>query len=142
MKVPPDVWKDTFGHRLGMQFVKAEPGHAVATLLVKPEHCNPPGVCHGGAIFTLADDSMGGAIHPICPEGTVPTATQVNVHYARSARPGDTLTTETQVVSHGKRTAVVEARVSDGEGRLVALLTSTFLFVEARYVDPDELFGG
>ena len=139
MKIPPEIWIGTFGHRLGMQFSKAEPGHAEASLEVKPEHCNPPGVCHGGAIFTLADDSMGGAIHPLVPADHVPTSTQVNVHYARSARPGDTLQVVTDLVSQGRRTAVVESRVTDQEGRLVALLTASYLFVEARYIAPEEM---
>ncbi len=132
MQIPPDTWKGTFGERLGMAYEVAEAGRTVATLEVRPEHCNPPGVCHGGALFTLADDSMGGALHPLCPEGTHPTAVQVGVHFARSARPGDRLRAEARVLSRGRRTALLEARIEDASGRLVALVTASFLFVEAR----------
>ena len=132
MKIPPDVWIDTFGHRLGMTFEEARPGYAEAVLEVGPEHCNPNGVCHGGAVFTLADDSMGGAAHPLCPPGCVPASTQVTIHFARSARAGDTLRAKTTVLSHGRRTALLESRVTDAQYRLVALLTAGYLFVEAR----------
>jgi len=135
MKIPPDDWKGTFGGRLGMTYTETEPGRAVAFLDVRPEHCNPPGVCHGGAVFAFADDSMGGALHPLCPPGHLPTSTQVNIHFVRSSRPGERLRVEARVLSHGQRTALLESRVEDGQGRLVALLTASYLFVEARYAD-------
>ncbi len=130
--MPPDNWQTTFGGRLGMKYVDAGPGHAVAELTVLPEHCNPPGVCHGGALFTLADDTMGAAIHPLCPPGTVPTSAQVSVNYARSTRPGDLLRAEATVLSHGRTAAVLEARVLDTERRLVALVSASYMFVTAR----------
>ena len=129
-------WKGSFGHRLGMMYEKMEPGYVKASLEIRPEHCNPNHVCHGGAIFTFADDSMGGALHPLSPEGHVPTSTQLNIHFARSVRAGQVVHAEARVVAHGKRTAVVEARVTDEEGSLIALVTASYLFVEARYVDP------
>lgn len=132
MKIPPDAWKGTYAHQLGMSYDRVEPGRTLATLDVEAHHCNPNGVCHGGAIFTLADDSMGGALHPLCPEGRIPAATQVNIHYARSARPGDRLTADTRVVSHGRRTALIESRVTNVDDRLVALLTASYLFIEPR----------
>ena len=132
MKIPPETWKGSYAHRLGMSFDSVEPGHTSASLEVEAHHCNPNGVCHGGAIFTLADDSMGGALHALCVDGRVPAASQVNIHYARSATPGDRLTVDTRVVSHGRRTALVESRVTDGQQRLVALLTASYLFVKPR----------
>jgi uncharacterized protein (TIGR00369 family) len=133
-EVPPEHWKDSFGYRLGIHYEAVEPGHVVASLEILPEHCNPSGVCHGGVIFSLADDTMGAALFPLSPEGHLPTSAQVNIHYSRSARPGDRLRVEARVLTHGRRTAVVEARVTDARGRLVSLLTASCLFVEARHV--------
>ena len=42
------------------------------------------------------------------------------------------------MVSHGRRTAVVESKISNEQGQLVALLTASYLFVGARYATPDE----
>jgi acyl-CoA thioesterase len=132
MKIPSDAWTGSYAHRLGMEYGLHEPGRAVASLEVAPHHCNPNGVCHGGAIFTLADDCMGAALHPLCPEGQVPAATQVGIHYVRSARSGDRLEADTRVLSHGRRTALMESRVTDAKQRLVALITASYLFVEPR----------
>ena len=133
MKIPPNTWIDTFGHRLGQEFETVGSGKAVATLEIRQEHCNPNHVAHGGAVFTLADDVMGAAAHSICADGLVPTATQVNIHLVRSARPGDWLRAEAEVTSSGKNTALLEARVTNDKGRLVARTTATFLLIQARY---------
>lgn len=130
MEVPPRIWKDSFGGKLGMVYEEAEPGHVKASLEVRPEHCNPVGICHGGLITAFADDTTGASLHPLCPDGMVFSTTQLNVHFVRSARPGDRLLAETCVLSQGRRTALVECRVRNGEGKLVALVTSSVLFVE------------
>lgn len=132
MKIPPDIWKDSFGRKVGIQYEEAEPGRTVASLEVLPEHCNPVGVCHGGVIFALADDTMGGALHPLCPEGMLLTSAQVNVHYVSSARPGDRLRAVSTVTNRTRRTALLESRVTGEDDRLVAFLTSTYLFVKPR----------
>lgn len=124
-----DRWPGTHGDLLGIDYELVEAGRAVASMAIEARHCNPVGVCHGGVLFGLADDSMGAAVQGLCPEGTLPTAGQVNIHYARSARPGQRITSRARVVSHGRRTAVAEARLTDEEDRLVALSTATFLFV-------------
>jgi len=134
---PPEVWKGTFGERLGLRYVQIAGGRARAAWSVGPEHCNPSGVCHGGALVGVADDTMGAAAHTVSPPGMLPAAAQINTHFARSARAGDELEVETRVASQGRRTAVLESRVSDGEGRLVSLLTASSHFVEARHVPPE-----
>ena len=137
MKIPSDSWKQTHGCQLGITYEQTEPGRTVASLQVGPQHCNPVGVCHGGVIFALADDSMGGALHPLCPEGKLLTSAQVNVHYVSSARPGDCLRVESRVTNRTRRTALVESRVNGRDDRLVALLTATYLFVEPRYATTE-----
>jgi len=126
------LWQGSFGQRLGMKYLKVEPGTAEAELVLEPGHCNPNGVCHGGALFTLADDSMGAAAHGLAPEGTVPASLEVNSYFARSARAGQRLLATTRVLSAGRRTALLETRVEDERQRLVALFTSSYMFVERR----------
>ncbi len=125
-------WQGSFGQRLGMEYLKVDAGEAEAELELRPEHCNPNGVCHGGALFTLADDSMGAAAYSITPKGKVPTSVQVNIHFARSARAGDRLLARTHVLSSGKRTLVLESRIEDDQGNLVALLSASYMFVVPR----------
>jgi acyl-CoA thioesterase len=72
MNVPPESWKGTFGERLGISYTEVEPGSSRAVLEVRDEHLNPHGVCHGGVLFTFADDSMGAALYSLSPEGFHP----------------------------------------------------------------------
>ncbi len=126
------AWEGTFGHWLGIEYDKVEGGVAEGSVKIEPRHCNPNGVCHGGAMFALADDTMGAAAFSVAPQGTVPTSLQVNIHFSRSARPGDVLLVRTRVVSSGKRTAILESEILDEKKRLVALLTASYMFVEPR----------
>ena len=128
----PEEWNGSHASRLGVEYEVLEPGRSVAWFVVTQEHLNPPGVCHGGALFTLADDTMGAAVYPHSPEGTLPTATQVDIRLVRSARIGERLRAEARVLHHGRRTALAESRVTDAQDRLVALATGSFLFVEMR----------
>lgn len=132
MHVPHDRWKESFGGKLGMTYTMVEPGRARAVLEVRDEHLNPTGVCHGGVLFTFADDSMGAVAFKLCPEGHHPSSNQLNIHLARSVRAGDRITVETNVLSHGRRTALLESRLTDDQGRLVALVTASYLFIEDR----------
>jgi uncharacterized protein (TIGR00369 family) len=125
-------WQGSFGQRLGMEYLRVGDGEAQAELVLGSEHCNPNGICHGGAIFTLADDSMGAAAFSITPQGKVPTSVQVNVHFARSARAGDRLLAKTRVLSSGKHMLVLETRIEDDQANLVALLSASYMFVVPR----------
>ena len=129
---PPRTWKGSYAYHLGMHYDHVAPGIARATLSLQSKHCNPNGVCHGGAIFTFADDSMGAALHDLGPAGHHPVSTQVNIHFMRSCKAGDRLQLETNIVTSGKRAAVAETRVMDADGRVVALVTASYLFVEKR----------
>jgi len=133
---PHPAWQGTFGANLGIAYEVMEPGRAVSTLQVRQEHLNPPGVCHGGVVFAMADDCMGAAIFGLVPEGHVPTVAQMNVHFMRSVRKGSVLTATATVASQGRRVAVIEARVHDEQQRQTALLTCTCMFVPARRTTP------
>jgi uncharacterized protein (TIGR00369 family) len=52
---------------------------------------------------------------------------EMKISFLRPVRPGTTLTCVSRVVSGGKRVAFVEADLTDGEGRLVARASSTYL---------------
>jgi len=44
---------------LGIEIVEASPGKSRFRMLVRPEHANTFGVCHGGISFALADLAFG-----------------------------------------------------------------------------------
>jgi uncharacterized protein (TIGR00369 family) len=83
---------------------------------------------HGGVLTTLLDSAMGCAIHAMLPTGSRYTTLELKVNFLRR------VTTETgrircegSMIHLGRTVATAEARIVDGEGRLVAHATTTCL---------------
>ena len=105
---------------LGLVNELQEPGHARMRLAVDPAWHNPHGVLHGGVIYTMIDYCMGGAVMRSLPEGQFCTTIEIKVSYLASVREG-TLVVETNVVKQGRSIAFTESKVTDDQGRLVAI---------------------
>ena len=93
---------------------------------------NPIGVVHGGVAATLLDSAAGCAIHTLLPAGTGYTTIDLSVHYLRP------ITIELgpiraigRVLNRGRRTALGEAEVRDGNDRLLAHATSSCMIFSA-----------
>jgi len=113
---------------LDMSIVEVEPGRAVFALEPGEYQFNPIGSVHGGVLTTLLDSAMGCAVHTMLPAGSGYTTLELKVNFLRR------VTTETRrlrcvgsVIHLGRAVATAEARVVDGEGRLVAHATTTCL---------------
>ena len=101
----------------GMSAPTVTPGGATMTLLVRPEHCNGHGICHGGVIFALADSCFAFA----CNSYNQVTLAQHNtISYVAPGREGDTLTAEAREVSRSGRSGIYDVTVRGGDGTLVA----------------------
>ena len=122
---PPHPFADLVGFDVDV----VEPGRAVATLTVRPEHHNPNGVPHGAVVFALVDTSMGGATMSVLPEGRFCASIEVHLRFLAPAL-GDHLRADTTVVRAGKRIVSLESRVTasagGGEPTLVATATGSF----------------
>jgi acyl-CoA thioesterase len=79
---------------------------------------------HGGALYTLADSGMGAALFSFVDEGELFLTIETSVFYFKAVSSG-TLTCEARVVHRGKRIAVMEAEIKNGE-QLVAKAVGTF----------------
>ena len=86
---------------------------------------------HGGVLATLLDTATGCAVHAALPEGVGYTSVDLNTKFLRP------VTIETgqlrcagTVLSRGRRTALAQATLTDGAGRLVAHATSTCLLFD------------
>lgn len=116
----------------GTRFLSAGEGRAVAELTFKPELTQLTGLFHAGAIIALADETATAAAmwetNPtaeLLPE-LFPLTIQLSVNLIRNTTRG-TLVAEAERVHRGRTTLVVEVRVSDDQGRLIAKLTATLL---------------
>jgi uncharacterized protein (TIGR00369 family) len=89
---------------------------------------NPVGIIQGGFLAACCDSAMGAATVTWAQGRKVFSANaELKVSFLAPVRPVGTLTCTSRVVSAGTRVAFVEAEVADGEGRLVAKASSTYI---------------
>ncbi len=89
------------------------------------EHYNPIAVVHGGFALTLFDSAMGCAIHTTLPQGVAYTTTDVQVRFIRAiTKDTGPVRCEAKVVHVGRSTAVAEATLRDGNGRVLGTGTT------------------
>jgi uncharacterized protein (TIGR00369 family) len=113
---------------LGFRLEDVEEGSVVVTLEPEEFHYNPSGVVHGGIAATLFDSSLGCAVQSLLPPAHIAPTLQLQVNYIRpiTIRTGKVFCSG-KVVHMGKRSATAEGRLTDGEGKLYAHATGTFI---------------
>jgi len=104
---------------LGIRLVEIGERHAVMTVAVDEKHRNYLGGAHGGLLATLID-TVSFFPQPLLPSGTTCTTTGLNVSFIRPAAPGDILTARSELLHIGRKTASVNAQVTNQDGKLVA----------------------
>ncbi|SFT20000.1 PaaI family thioesterase [Paenibacillus sp. BC26] len=116
--------KPTFWGHLGCELDHAEPGKAVVSLNVRPEHLNLARIVHGGVLASLLDNAMGLVVILECP-GEKTVTTQLNVHYLQSTGIG-TIRCEALLIHKSRRTLTMQGRIVDNTGELLAWGSGTF----------------
>jgi len=107
---------------LDIRPVEAEPGRVSFTMVPSEFHLNPFGLVHGGVLAALIDTAMGCAVHSLLPVGAGYVTSELNVRYLRGAGLANgALSCTGEVVKNGRRSMVVQARVTDDSGREVAI---------------------
>jgi acyl-CoA thioesterase len=114
--------RDAFAKGLGLEVLSAEPGRASVRLRVTAAHLNFYGYCHGGVIFTLADEAFGLASNVY---GERAVLLDAQIAYTSAARAGDELTATAGELSRTRRTALYRVEVRNGAGALVGQATGT-----------------
>jgi acyl-CoA thioesterase len=109
---------------LGLDVIEEESGDGVAVVVVDADerHLNPYGTVHGGAIATLVDVAMGGAV--AAAGADAPVTIELKLTYLEPGQPGR-LRAEAKVRKRGRRLTIVEAEVTQ-DGEVVALALGTF----------------
>jgi 1,4-dihydroxy-2-naphthoyl-CoA hydrolase len=104
---------------LGIELVEVTPDKVLATLKVRPDLCTTGKILHGGTIMAFADTL--GAV------GTV-----VNMPPGHGTATIESKTGESTPVHKGRTTQVWQTRISNAEGKLVALVTQTQIVLPPR----------
>ena len=120
--------KAPIGETLDFDLVEINAERAVFSGTPGRKVYNPIGSVHGGYAATLLDSACGCAVHARLGVGQGYTTLELKIAYHRGI--SDTtgpVRAEGVVVSLGRRVAFAEARLTDGQGRLLASATSTLL---------------
>ncbi|GAA0809518.1 PaaI family thioesterase [Spirilliplanes yamanashiensis] len=119
-------------HTIGADGFEAEEGRVTVLLQPQEFHYNPLGTVHGGILSTLLDTAAACAVHSTLPAGVGYTSLDLSVKFLRPVTlASGRLRCEGTVLQRGRRTALAEARLHDGAGKLAAHATSTCLIFDA-----------
>lgn len=115
---------------LGFSAVSVDPGRVVFELTPAEFHYNPIGSVHGGVTATICDSACACAVHSMLPAGTSYTSQDLSIKFLRpvTASTG-MLRCEGTVIHLGSRTALAQASLTDGQGKLHAYATSSCLIL-------------
>jgi uncharacterized protein (TIGR00369 family) len=116
---PPPVAK-----LIGFAMTDVEPGRVVFELDAGPQHTSPLGTVHGGIIVDLVDAAMGCAHASLLEEGETFTTLELKINFMKPVWQAH-LVAEGKVLKAGRTIGLVEGRVTDDSGSLVAFATAT-----------------
>lgn len=113
---------------MNMQIDSVDKGRVAFTATPGEEHYNPHGTVHGGFSATLFDTALGCAVHSLLDKGFGYTTLELHVNFVRPiTHESGRLRCDAMVLFGGKRVATAEAKLYDGDGRLLGHATTTCL---------------
>ncbi|QYF95815.1 hydroxyphenylacetyl-CoA thioesterase PaaI [Massilia sp. PAMC28688] len=111
--------RDPASQALGMRLDDIRPGYARMTMPVRQDMLNGHQTCHGGYIFMLADSAFAFA----CNSHNFNTVgAGCTIEYLAPGKLGDCLSAEAVEQALSGKTGVYDVKVTNQEGRTVALL--------------------
>jgi 1,4-dihydroxy-2-naphthoyl-CoA hydrolase len=123
--------KMPFAELLGIRILSATPDRLTAEMVVRENLCTQPPVLHGGAVMTFADSLGAYATMLNLPEGANTTTIESKTNFLAPAPVGTTVTGECSPLHRGRRTMVWQTRITNAQGRLLAIVTQTQMVLEA-----------
>jgi len=106
----------------GMVVEEVAPGSSRVSMTVQEGFLNTAALCHGGAIFSLADVAFALACNS---HGTKALALESSINFMRPVSAGETITAAASEISRGKTTGLYTVLVTNGDGRPVAYMKAT-----------------
>ena len=124
-----------FQELIGWKYSKAEEGQCDCSLEVGNKLMNSRQALksvHGGAIYSLADGAMGGALYSSLSEGEWGTTVGMNIVYFEAVTSGS-LSCTARLIHKSNNLATLEAEVMS-KGHLVAKATGTWYLFKVNKV--------
>ena len=127
------MWaEDTATRHVGMELLDIAPGRARLCFTVRDEFTNGHGMCHGGYIFMLADSAFAFACNSHNQRAVAASAA---IDFVAAAQRGDVLTADCAEQSRGGRSGLYDTRVTDQNGRLIALFRGRSATIRGRFIE-------
>ena len=121
-----------FAMLLGIRFVSVEPERVVAEMPVRDDLCTLPAVAHGGSLMAFADTLGAAATVVNLAPGFTTTTLESKTNFFAPAPVGTTVTGECTPLHRGRRTMAWQTRITNADGRLLALITQTQMVLESQ----------
>lgn len=116
-----------------LDFSLGEIEEGKASFYFEPQefHYNPNGSVHGGVITAILDSAMGCTLHSLLPKGMVYTTLELKINFLKRIHSGSgTLTAIGKMIHLGSKTALVEAALTDSNGKKYAYGVSTCMLLK------------
>ena len=123
--------KNAFMLHNHIEMESVDKDRAVFKLDIRPESCNPYGMVHGGAIYTLADNATGTAAHS---DGRYYVTQTSALHFLRNQSRG-TVRATAWVRHRGKSTVLTSVDITGEDGKLLGTGEFTFFCVDKSLMD-------
>ena len=119
-----------FSDLMGVEIVERDKTRVVGRLTVREDLCTAGGILHGGAFMAFADalGAIGGFLN--LPPGARTTTLESKTNFLGSAKVGTTVTGEAAPLHIGRRSSVWQTRITNEDGKLLALVLQTQMTVE------------
>lgn len=117
---------------LGVKLTSLDKERVTAEMEARPEFGNGSGILHGGAYMTFADylGALGTVLN--LETGQATTTMESKTNFFAPAPIGSIVKGESVPLHRGRRTQVWQTRLTNAEGRLLAMITQTQMVLEAK----------
>jgi len=121
-----------------MKVQESAPGYAKVSMKVGDNHLNAAQLCHGAALFALADVAFALAVNCY---GQMALAIEASMNYFRPVKPGEVVVAICKELFQGRRTGSYQAVVSNEEGKKVAFFKATAFRINEKPVEKQPVSG-
>ena len=119
-----------FSDLMGVEVLERTKARVRGRMTVRADLCTSGGILHGGAYMAFADTL--GAVGAVANlgEGQWTTTLESKTNFFRGAPVGTTITGTSTPLHVGRRSSVWQTRVTNDEGKLMALVTQTQMVLD------------
>jgi uncharacterized protein (TIGR00369 family) len=114
-----------FSVLMGVDIYEQTKARVRGRMVVRDDLCTAGGILHGGAYMAFADalGAMGAVMN--LAEGTRTTTLESKTNFLGAAPVGSTIEGEATPLHVGRRSSVWQTRITNADGKLLAMVTQT-----------------